>query len=129
VSGIDLDMVAGTVLEVKMAIDWDMNRVDADNSGGVAAADWERVVVVNSAAVRQDVVVVVSSDVALEIALDVPVQIILDSDRMMAIVVATMDSMVTMRDTGYVVVVSSVRVGLGVVSMVVSRRPMDGLSL
>ena len=34
-------MVAG----VKMAIDWDMNRVDADNSGGVAAADLERVVV------------------------------------------------------------------------------------
>jgi hypothetical protein len=40
-------MVAG----VKMAIDWDMNRVDADNSGGVAAADSERVVVVNSAAI------------------------------------------------------------------------------
>lgn len=70
---------------------------------------------------------VVSSDVAIEIALDVPVQTVLDSDRMMAIVVATMDSMVTMRDTGYVVVVSSVRVGLGVVSMVVSRRTMDGL--
>ena len=70
---------------------------------------------------------VVSSDVAIEIALDVPVQTVLDSDRMMAIVVATMDSMVTMRDTGYVVVVSSVRVGLGVVSMVVSLRTMDGL--
>ena len=70
---------------------------------------------------------VVSSDVAIEIALDVPVQTVLDSDRMMAIVVATMDSMVTMRDTGYVVVVSSVRVGFGVVSMVVSRRTMDGL--
>ena len=70
---------------------------------------------------------VVSSDVAIEIALDVPVQTVLDSDRMMAIVVATMDSMVTMRDTGYVVVVSSVRVCFGVVSMVVSRRTMDGL--
>ena len=70
---------------------------------------------------------VVSTDVAIEIALDVPVQTVLDSDRMMAIVVATMDSMVTMRDTGYVVVVSSVRVGLGVVSMVVSRKTMDGL--
>ena len=70
---------------------------------------------------------VVSSDVAIEIALDVPVQTVLDLDRMMVIVVATMDSMVTMRDTGYVVVVSSVRVRLGVVSMVVSLRTMDGL--
>ena len=70
---------------------------------------------------------VVSSDVAIEIALDVPVQTVLDSDRTTAIVVATMDSMVTMRDTGYVVVVSSVRVGLGMVLMVVSLNTMDGL--
>jgi hypothetical protein len=103
VSGIDSDVVAGIELDV-IAIDSGRSttRVAADNSGGAVAADSDWVVAINSAVVRQDVVV--SSDVAFEITLDGPVQTVLDSDPMEVMdldVVATMDSaMMTMRDPG-----------------------------
>ncbi len=59
----------------------DSVRVAADNSEGVATADSDGVIVIESAAVHQDAVTVACSDAKAEIDSDVPVQAVIDSDR------------------------------------------------
>ena len=82
VSEIDPYVMARTNLDVMISIDLgrSMARVAAEKSGGAVVAESDGVVVVKSVVVCQDVVVVISSDGAVAIALDVPVQVVVDSD-------------------------------------------------